>query len=112
MIEQKWVVAGYKKYDCTHWKKHADFALQKCVRDTEGSKLYFINVFAYDWTKEEWAAHGLSYKGITFSYEVTLFLQDASQFTVSGEVSALQELENWIAHLYKTLNCIPDVNNN
>lgn len=112
MNEQNWIDAGYKKYGCKHWKEHADYALQKCVRDDEDNKSYFINVYAYDWNKPEWAARGMADRGVTFSYEVCLFTQEEKEFRVSGEVGSIEELEEWIAHLYSTLNCIPDVHNN
>lgn len=113
MKEQDWIDADYTKYGCKHWKEYADYALQKTVYDEEENKAYFINVFAYDWTKAEWVTKGLSDRGVTFSYEVCLFTQEEKEFRVSGEVEcSVEELEKWIAHLYSTLNCIPDVHNN
>lgn len=113
MKEQDWIDAGYKKYSCKHWKEYADYALQKIVYDDEENKAYFINVYAYDWTKAEWAARDMSDRGVTFSYEVCLFTQEEEEFRVSGEAcEGIETLEKWIAHLYSTLNCIPDVHNN
>lgn len=109
MKEQNWIDVGYKKYSCKHWKEHADYLLQKCVRDREGNKTYFINVYAYDWSKPEWVACGIVDRGVTFSYEVGLFTQEEKEFRVSGEVSNIEELEKWIEHLYSTLNCIPSL---
>lgn len=112
MKEQDWIDAGYKKYK-TPITKMADALLQKCVLDENLNASYFLNVYIYDWTKAEWVAKGLSDRGVTFSYEVCLFTQEEKEFRVSGEVcEGIETLEKWIAHLYSTLNCIPDVHNN
>ena len=47
MKEQDWIDAGYTKWNCKHWKEHADYALQRSVYDEEENKAYFINVYAY-----------------------------------------------------------------
>jgi hypothetical protein len=49
MTPEDWLEAGYKKYPSPH--NNADFLLQKCVRDGEGRKKYYVDVYVYDWAK-------------------------------------------------------------
>ena len=113
MKEQDWINAGYSRYGCKHLKPHADFLLQKRIYGDGSKTLYMLNVFTYDWEKPEWVALGVSARGVTFFYEVSLFKQDGEEFRVSGEVNdGVDSFEAWINHLYFTLNCIPDVHDN
>ena len=49
-LYQQFLDAGYKEYECNI--NSADGMLQKCIyREREGKKLFYIDVFCYDWTK-------------------------------------------------------------
>lgn len=51
-VPADWIAAGYTRFEANDMNPHAEFMLQKAIRDEDGSrKRYFITVGVYDYEK-------------------------------------------------------------
>jgi len=63
---QDWIDQGYKKFNST-FKEHADFGLQKLIKDEVGKK-YYSTVWVYENSKKSYFREGM--KAISFAPDV------------------------------------------
>lgn len=101
--------AGYSKHHSS--LKNADYLLQKTVRDEDGNKAYFINVWVYD-------TRGFPFVKDDYSYfaEVTFFEEHGEEprsITVqTSNPTSIGDMEAFYARMYKVFGEVPDIHNN
>lgn len=104
ITKESLITLGYQPF--THHKgEYCVTAYQRCVRTSDGTKLYFINL--YEWvfpdTRAQWAAEVELYPKSTGSAWATLSLHGAE---------AINDVEAFYANAYEALFCVPDIHNN
>lgn len=97
---------GYTKYRAVNEDSSALW--QKCIRDADGTKLYFINIHEYP--------PYLYQNQCSYQPEARFYLNhsDKAGFDVlyHENVGDITVIEDFFDTVYRGLNCVPDVNNN
>lgn len=102
--DQELVSQGYREYPSHNG---AEKSFSKCVRDGS-TKKYFIRI-------EKWNFNGkLSINPIRYSYSVALFESGSTgqDFTISGSVESIQDVEQFVERVFSNMKCEPDRHNN
>jgi len=97
--------AGYKPWIDSRSKPSNPFFLQRCVRDQEGQKLYFINIEVWD-IHQEFPQHRW---GASFTPKVQFYLPGRQAVDVklhAGE-HTLATVEEFFQDFYVKMNCEP-----
>ena len=104
---QAFVLAGYHEYACGAMLKSADTLLQKCIRDKEGNRLYFINVWCYDWTK--YSNHSLPDNKFSIQPDVQFDAHGDKTFdvTLHNAYAGVGEIEAFFEKVYLAMGCEP-----
>jgi len=98
--ESDFLLNGYKRFDGSSAAlKHADYLLQRCIRDDKGKK-YYITVYVYNYD----ACNHPHLKGLSFMPEVQ-FREDGVCPTVDityhdDRYTTLEMLENFFESLW------------
>lgn len=106
ITEDMLLAAGYKFYRGVDEIKNADAFYQKIVWEGFATKLYFIDVYFYDYSRYNHP------NGATF--EAILYLPNEVGITVSVSASqfdSITEIENLLDHMYHHNGCVPDPHN-
>jgi len=106
ITEDMLLAAGYKLYRGVGDIKNADAFYQKIVWEGFATKLYFIDVYFYDFSRYN-HPNGATFEAILYMpYEVGITLSvSASQF------DSITEIENLLAHMYHHNGFVPDPHN-
>lgn len=104
--------SGYRKCDgiINQLKTGASNLFQKTVKDSEGNKKYFINVYEFDFTDLP------GYKGDTLGYQAEVRFYRKSQ-VFNAELlfmrkTTIKEMESFFDNVFIAMNCDIDQHNN
>ena len=94
---------------------HADSAHQLCIRADDGSKLYFINVYMYDYGKITGFVPRvlacLATFGDQFGYQAECYFkgEDGLAFDVMlhHDWKTIEQMETFFHKMYHNMNCKP-----
>lgn len=104
---------GYKPFPSDKGE-YCPTGWQKCVRNANGSKLYFINFYVWYWPEHSGLRNTTS-----VSVDVRLYMSTEPKDSGGVECAPLldsswtiEDVETFYQHAYKMLGCVPDVHNN
>jgi hypothetical protein len=107
---QAFLDAGYREFHLGTHLHSTPYLLQKCIRGEDGTKLYFIDVFVYDWTEFQdrsltdvgWQpeAYFNTQSEIKTPFQVIML-------TDNGNTSNPKEIEAFFQQIYNTMHCDP-----
>lgn len=103
---------GYVKFPATLKDPCVKYGYQKVVKNNN-FKLYFINVYFWSWSSFYPEMNHPNEYGV--EVEVMFYKENDVEFEINYRVSietTIEMVEDFYAHTYKLLNCIPDRHNN
>lgn len=99
-----WLEAGYRECYSRGGMKSTPYLLQKRVRGAGGSTLYFVNVWAYDWS----AYPGWTGPPVSLAAEAQFHTDAGATFDVELlHAESPAETGAFFARIYEAMGCTP-----
>lgn len=95
-VPADWLAAGYTRFEANDMNPHAEFMVQKAIRDEDGRKRYYITTGVYDYEKFKHKAPtrwGFSPE-VQFTRDVTM---SVTLHTSSPEVAEAEFHSLWLS---------------
>lgn len=102
--------AGYKKF--TSSLNNADFGLQKTVKDGQGNKAYFINIWVYDMRGMPYCKSDYAFRADVVYFENTSSGVTRTISVETSDIISIEDIEAFYARMYKVFGEVPDIHNN